>query len=166
MTIDARPAPADGLARLFGRVDRLFGAAAIVCGCVLLLISAAWSARTASWIATTARAQGSVVAHRNQPRTRPTRPPRGVSWAEVVRFTDAAGIEREFVSALSTPSPFPVGGAVPVRYRSADPSDAEIDTWFRTWGLPTVFAAGGTLFVVAGIALRRGRGARNRAGRP
>lgn len=166
MTTDAPPGAVEGLARGDLRVDRLFGAIAIACGGVLLVSSAVWLAWTSSWIASTEVAQGVVVAHRNPPRARSSRAQRAASFAETVRFTDAAGVEREFVSRLSTSSPFPVGGAVPVRYRTADPSDASIDTWFRLWGLPAIFMGGGAVFAAAGIAFRRRGGARTGAGRP
>ena len=86
------------------------------------------------------------------------------SFAEVVRFADAEGREHTVESAISVSHPFAVGETVPVRYEPSDPAGARIDSWFRIWGFPLVFLAGGALFAFAGaVFVLSGRNARARA---
>jgi hypothetical protein len=111
--------------------------------------------RTWSWHAGTVTASGAVRAHDAasiRTASRPTgRTGARPSYAEVVEFTDTAGARRKFRSWLSTSDPFPVGAAVTVRYTPTDPADAVIDTWFRLWGFPLVFAAGAALAMLFGL---------------
>ena len=44
-----------------------------------------------------------------------------------------------------------MGAALTVRYTPTDPADAVIDTWFRLWGFPLVFAAGAALATLSGL---------------
>ena len=137
------------------RVVRIAGRAIAAMGLVGFVVVLVILGRTWSWHAGTVTASGTVRAH-DAASIRTTSRPTGrtgarPSYAEVVEFTDAAGARHEFRSWLSTSDPFPVGAAVTVRYTPTDPADAVIDTWFRLWGFPLVFAAGAALAMLFGL---------------
>lgn len=137
------------------RVVRIAGRAVAAMGLVGFVVVLVILGRTWSWHAGTVTASGTVRAHDAasiRTASRPTgRTGARPSYAEVVEFTDTAGARREFRSWLSTSDPFPVGAAVTVRYTPTDPADAVIDTWFRLWGFPLVFAAGAALAMLFGL---------------
>jgi len=136
---------------------RILRALAILClaiGLVEMLVAAGFLARTWVWRAGTTATTGTVTAHRVPERRAAARGARLPSAAEVVRFTDAGGASREFESWISSSSPFAVGETVAVRYRTDDPADAAIDSWFRMWGFPSIFVVAGAVFVSFGLAVR------------
>ena len=137
------------------RVVRIAGRAVAAMGLVGFVVVLVILGRTWSWHAGTVTASGTVRAH-DAASIRTTSRPTGrtgarPSYAEVVEFTDTAGARHEFRSWISTSDPFPVGAAVTVRYTPTDPADAVIDTWFRLWGFPLVFAAGAALAMLFGL---------------
>jgi hypothetical protein len=137
------------------RVFRFAGWAVAAMGLVGFIVVLVILGRTWSWHAGTVTASGTVRAHDAasiRTASRPTgRSGARPSYAEVVEFTDTAGARHEFRSWITTSDPFPVGAAVTVRYTPADPADAVIDTWFRVWGFPLVFAAGASLVMLVGL---------------
>jgi hypothetical protein len=137
------------------RIIRLAGRAVAAMGLIGVVVVLVILGRTWSWHAGTVTASGTVRAHDAASIRTASRPTgrRGArpSYAEVVEFTDTAGARHEFRSWITTSDPFPVGAAVTVRYTPADPADAVIDTWFRVWGFPLVFAAGASLVMLFGI---------------
>jgi len=140
------------------RVVRIAGRAVAAMGLVGFVVVLVILGRTWSWHAGTVTASGTVRAHdaasirtASRPTGRTGRTGARPSYAEVVEFTDTAGARYEFRSWLSTSDPFPVGAAVTVRYTPTDPADAVIDTWFRLWGFPLVFAAGAALAMLFGL---------------
>ena len=138
------------------RVARRIGMIAIACGMLVSVVAGAVLVHRWSWHAGTAVAEGTVVAHEaSKPRT--GRGSRSRSVAEIVRFTDAAGVEREFTSSVSTSDPFAIGGRVPVRYRTDAPADAAVDTLFRTWGFPAIFVGAGGVMAAFGLVFLRSR---------
>jgi len=147
----------------FARIRRLFGFAMLALGAAfvigsLVVLSARWS-----WHANSSMAVGEVVAHtsamnRSGTAGRPPRNPSASSRSEVVRFTDAQGATREFTSALATSRPFGIGERVSVRFTAESPDDAVIDTWFRMWGFPLIFAGAGAFQMIVGtVFLLSGR---------
>ena len=116
--------------------------------------------RVWTWREGTVTAVGTVTGHASSTSSIATpRRARGKTVAEIVRFTDASGIEHEFRSTISTSHPFAVGDAAPVRYTAADPTDAVIDTPFRTWGFPAIFLGAGAVLAAGGLVfLGIGRG--------
>jgi len=148
----------------FHRIPRLIGAVAIAIGLAETVVALVFVARAWSWHGGTVTAPGTVVRHEVPAVRAARRGPARPSYAEVVRFTDAAGTQREFRSPIASSHPFAVGDSVVVRYTEADPADAVIDSWFRIWGFPLVFVGAGAVFALAGVAIR-GLGARmHRAG--
>lgn len=120
---------------------------------VIVILASRWA-----WHAGTATAAGTVTSHASGAASRAVGPgansrARRASHAEVVAFTDGAGVKHEFTSTLSTSRPFAIGASVPVRYTPSDPSDAVIDTWFRLWGFPLIFAGGAVVFIGFGAAM-------------
>lgn len=154
----------------FRWIPRAIGAMALAIGVLLAVVSLVLLARSWSWYGRTVETTGTVVEHRSStsthrnpsaagPRTR-----RATTYAEVVRFADAEGREHTVESAISVSHPFAVGETVPVRYEPSDPAGARIDSWFRIWGFPLVFLAGGALFASVGaVFVLSGRSVRARA---
>jgi len=147
------------------RIPRMIGWIALVAGIALFLASLAILARTWMWHGATATTTGTVTDHRasvsssRDPIRSGARRQRGRTVAEVVRFTDAGGAEHEFTSAVAVSQPFAIGSAIPVRYTPASPGDAVVDTWFRLWGLGTIFTGAGVVMCGFGaVFLRIGRG--------
>lgn len=148
------------------RIPRTIGWIALAAGVAVSLASLAILARTWMWHGATATTTGTVTAHRasvstsRDPSRTGARRQQGRTVAEVVRFTDAGGAEHEFTSSVAVSHPFEVGAAIPVRYTPASPGDAVVGTWFRLWGLGTIFAGAGVVLCGFGaVFLRIGRGA-------
>jgi len=140
--------------RGFSHIPRLIGLAAIAIGIGEMIVASVFVVRAWSWHAGTVIAPGSVIRHEIPERRAAGRSPGRPTYAEVVRFTDAAGTAREFRSGIATSQPFAVGESVAVRYTAADPSDAVIDSWFRIWGFPLIFVGAGAVFALVGLAFR------------
>lgn len=138
----------------FTRVSRMIGTVAIAVGLLELTVAVAFLVYTWSWHSGTVGTAGTVIAHERSTHATAGRGVSRPTYAEVVRFTDASGVQHEFRSRISSTDPFAVGAAVPVRYSAADPSDAAIDSWFRLWGFPLIFVGAGLLFTAVGVAFR------------
>lgn len=147
----------------FERFTRVIGFAAIAVGLILAIGALVVLADAWSWHGRSVSATGMVVAHDSggvHARVGVGSRTQRASYAEVVSFTDASGAQHEFKSRIATSDPFEVGASVPVRYDPGDPSDATIDTWFRLWGFPLIFAGAGVLMAVVG-GVFRGFGSRS-----
>ena len=154
----------------FRWIPRVIGATALAIGVLLAVVSLVLLARSWSWHQGTIATTGTVVEHRSStsmhrnPNSAGPRSRRATTFAEVVRFADAEGREHTVESAISVSHPFAVGETVPVRYEPSDPAGARIDSWFRIWGFPLVFLAGGALFASVGaVFVLSGRSTRVRA---
>lgn len=138
----------------FSRMSRMIGTVAIAIGLLEMLVAIGFLVHAQSWIADTVGTSGTVIAHERSTHATAGRGASRSTFAEVVRFSDASGVQHEFKSFIATSDPFAVGTAVAVRYSKADPSDAAIDSWFRLWGFPLIFAAAGLVFAGVGFAFR------------
>lgn len=72
-----------------------------------------------------------------------------------VEFTTAAGTQVRFLSSVSSnPPPAQVGEHVDIRYDAGNPRDAQINTYWQVWFLPTLLGiiAAPFLLVGAGFA--------------
>jgi hypothetical protein len=146
------------------RIPRTIGWIALAAGTALSIASLAILVRTWMWHGATATSIGTVTAHRaavsssRDPSRTGARRQLGRTLAEVVRFADADGTEHGFTSPVSVSHPFAIGDAIPVRYTPASPGDAVVDTWFRLWGLGTIFTGAGVVLCGFGaVFLRIGR---------
>jgi hypothetical protein len=76
-------------------------------------------------------------------------------YAPTFRFEDASGGQHVVSSRVySSPKQFNVGQNVRVLYRTSEPQNARIDSYWQLWGLPTVFGIlGGVLLPIGFIAL-------------
>ncbi len=138
----------------FPRVSRMVGNVAIAIGLLEMIVALGFLVHAQSWHAGTVGTAGTVVAHERSTRATAGRGVSRPTYAEVVRFLDASGVQHEFRSRVATSDPFAVGEAVPVRYAAADPTDATIDSWFRLWGFPLIFVGAGLVFAAVGLAFR------------
>jgi len=138
----------------FPRVSRMVGTVAIAIGLVETIVALGFLVHAWSWHSGTVAAAGTVIAHERSTRATASRGVSRPTYAEVVRFSDASGAQHEFRSRISSSDPFAVGEAVPVRYSSADPSDATIGSWFRLWGFPLIFIGAGLVFAAVGVTFR------------
>ena len=152
-------------------IPRMIGVTAIAIGVTMAAVSTVVVVRSWLWYGRTVVTTGTVV--ENRPSTSTHRDPnsvgprthRATTYSEVVCFADAEGREHTVESAISVSHPFAVGETVPIRYEPSDPAGARIHSWFRIWGFPLVFLAGGALFACVGAAfVLSGRSARERAG--
>jgi hypothetical protein len=121
----------------------------LVAGGIVMLIAGIWFAGEAmEFLDTTARTDGTVVALKRE---------RGAKGARedhpVVRFVPPeTGEAVEFKSRFGIwPSPFSVGDAVEVAYDPADPSRADINSFWTIWLLPLLLAAFGLACFGAGL---------------
>ena len=87
-----------------------------------------------------------------------------VTFAPVFTFVDATGATRRVTSKIAQdeqPS-YPLGAALPILYHRDRPDEAEIDTFYASWGGVLIplgfgvpFAAIGSLVIVGGMRLLR-----------
>ncbi|SFO30927.1 Protein of unknown function [Variovorax sp. PDC80] len=76
------------------------------------------------------------------------------TWKPRVRFRTAAGETIDFESSTSSnPPSYEVGEAVRVLHAPGNPRNARIDSFFSLWGMPIVFGAIGTAFLVVVLVL-------------
>lgn len=121
----------------------------LAAGGIAMVIGGIWFAMAAGdFLDRTARADGTVVALQRKTGSKgmPLDYP-------VVRFHHPeGGGEVEFKSRVGLwPSPFSVGEAVLVAYDPADPSHAEIESFWTNWFLPLVMALFGLCCFAAGF---------------
>lgn len=138
----------------FPQIPRIIGTIAIVIGLLEMTVATGFLVHAWSWHSGTLGTSGTVIAHERSTRATAGRGVSRPTYAEVVRFLDASGVQHEFRSRVATSDPFAVGAAVPVRYTAADPTDATIDSWFRLWGFPLIFVGAGLVFAAVGLAFR------------
>jgi hypothetical protein len=108
-----------------------------------------------SWVSKTIPAVGTVVGsvQTNSPGGSSRRGGSSRSWREIVRFTDANGVEHEFTQGFNG-GRFAVGSKVPVRYLPSSPSDAAIDHAGSVTTLAVAFGGFGGVFLAIGTGLR------------
>lgn len=82
-----------------------------------------------------------------------------------VEFTTAAGTEVRFLSSVSSnPPPAQVGEHVDIRYDADNPRDAQINTYWQVWFLPTLLGIVGAPFLLAGAGFAIASRARRKRG--
>jgi hypothetical protein len=110
---------------------------AMLAGALAMVIS------TRDFIARAASADGEVIDLRGSK-----------TLAPVVRFTDADGRTREFVSSVSSSPPsYDIGEKVVVLYDRGAPQDAKIKGWSDLWFGPTILGGMGSVFASIGIGM-------------
>jgi hypothetical protein len=121
----------------------------LVAGGIVMLVAGIWFAgEAADFLETTARTDGTVVALQRE---------RGIKGSTedhpVVRFVQPeTGETVEFKSRFGIwPSPFTVGEVVEVAYDPADPTRADINSFWTIWLLPILLAAFGLACFAAGL---------------
>lgn len=120
----------------------------LVAGGIAMVIGGIWFAqKAADFLDRTARADGTVMALQRKTGTKGT-----PLDFPVVRFHHReSGAAVEFKSGTGLwPSPFSVGEAVVVAYDPADPSQAEIDSFWTTWFMPLLLGLFGLSCIAAG----------------
>jgi hypothetical protein len=87
------------------------------------------------------RAEGVVVGKKRAARSGATK------WAAVIEF-EHAGQTHRFTDMVASHAPlFADGERIPVLFDPAAPARAKVESWMRSWMLPTTF------FVMAGLSL-------------
>lgn len=125
----------------------------LTAGGIAMVIAGIWFAqKSGDFLDRTARTDGTVTAMQRKTGSKgmPLDYP-------VVQFHHAeSGAEVEFKSDIGLwPSPFSVGEAVVVAYDPADPSHAEIDSFWTNWFMPLVSSLFGLSCIVAGVHILR-----------
>lgn len=78
-----------------------------------------------------------------------------VTYAPVVRFNDADGVERSVTSGhASYPPAYTLGQTVPVRFLKAHSENARIDDFWDHWGAGIILGGLGVLCVFVGYAIK------------
>ncbi len=126
------------------RAPRFVGAIFLFVGVVTLGVAGYAAIRTGSWLSNSVETTGKVTDHESR------RSRKGRTIAERVTFADPEGVEHEFVSSISSSSPFPIGSSVPVRFDPANPNVAAINTPFRNWFIPGLLGTMGLIFAFLG----------------
>jgi hypothetical protein len=79
----------------------------------------------------------------------------GITYRPVFTFGTSNGTSQTIRSdAGSNPPGFELGQTVPIRYETADPSVARIDTFWQIWPFPVAFAIGGCVMGLVGWFFR------------
>jgi hypothetical protein len=106
-----------------------------------------WYFNVRAFIATADRAEGIVIALRQQHSSNST------TYVPIVRF-QLARRQIEFDTGIgSKPPRYSVGERVPVLYPPANPYQAKIDSFFSLWGGPTIVAGIGGVFFLIGVGM-------------
>lgn len=126
------------------RAPRIVGVTFLFVGLVTQGVAGYAAIRTGSWLSTSVETTGKVTDHESR------RSRKGRTIAERVTFADPEGVEHEFVSSISSSSPFPIGSSVPVRFDPSNPNVAAINTPFRNWFIPGLLATIGLVFTFLG----------------
>ena len=126
------------------RAPRIVGVTFLFVGLVTEVVAGYAAIRTGSWLSTSVETTGKVTDHESR------RSRKGRTIAERVTFADPEGVEHEFVSSISSSSPFPIGSSVPVRFDPSNPNVAAINTPFRNWFIPGLLATIGLVFTFLG----------------
>lgn len=131
------------------KVERVVPALFSLIGLGLLVASVFVYLNTRNFINSSARAEGTVVAHA------PGRSSDGdLTYAPVISFRTPEGQAVEFKSQTSSNSPYPaVGETVEVIYNPQRPSEAEINSFSSLWTLNIILAALGAGFFVIGTTV-------------
>lgn len=130
------------------RAARILGTIFLIVGLSGQVAAGVLAIRTKLWLDSAVATSGTIT-ELDRRRGR-----KSTTYAEHVRFTDAAGVEHEFVSGLSTSHPYTLGATVPVRYDPNDPSSAAIDTAFRNWFVPGLIFVMALVFTGLGFSIR------------
>lgn len=136
--------------RIYGTKRPVVGWLLIGLGCAALL--GACGAAIYSWHFTSValRTSGTVIEMREQT----DKESGSVSYAPTFRFQDASGAAHTVSSGFySSPPEFHVGDVIVVLYRSNDPQDARIDSYWQVWGLPSLLGIGGCIELPIGLII-------------
>jgi hypothetical protein len=134
---------------LFPRFNRkVFGVLAIVCGSICLLGAGGWGVYSYHFSSTALRVVGQIV--KNVER----HDDHGDYYYPVFRYTDRNGLAHTVSSNTgSFPATHQIGDAVTVLYLPGAESDAQLGDWFEIWGVPTVLAILGIVYLPMGIVM-------------
>lgn len=134
--------------RLFAIIGGIFG----LVGVVMLGVGVTWAVSTAAFQASAERTDGTVVALTEHTSTN-NLGRRSTSWYPTVAYT-VDGRQYEFESSVgSNPPTYAEGDTVPVAYDPADPSDAQIATFWSAYLGPMIFGGLGIVFTPLGTVL-------------
>ncbi|MFG1948111.1 DUF3592 domain-containing protein [Nonomuraea sp. NPDC048826] len=139
-----------------GRLPTLVGGIFALAGLVLLCVTIVLAVSTASFLASAERTDGTVV--ELTARTSTTRNSdgylrRSTTWYPTVEFT-AGGRQYSFESSTgNNPPAYAKGESVPVAYDPADPSDAQIASFWSAYLGPVITGALGLVFTPVGTLL-------------
>ncbi len=114
-------------------------------GAAVLVGTVYWFQNTRAFVATATTAEGTVVD------VVQSRSSDSITYKPVVRYKTAAGEMVEFVSSTgSNPPSYNKGEKVEVLYRSAEPSDASINSFFDLWFGHMILGGLGSIFFLIG----------------
>jgi uncharacterized protein DUF3592 len=131
--------------KLFALIGGIFG----LLGVVMLGAGVAWAVSTAAFQASAERTEGTVVALTERTATSSLRK----VWYPTVEYT-VDGRVYSFDSSFATrPPAYAEGDTVSVAYNQADPSDAQIVTFWSMYLGPMIFGGLGMVFTPIGAAL-------------
>jgi hypothetical protein len=122
---------------------------------VLMLLGAGWSwQHTTAFMAVASRAEGRVIALDESRGSSTGSGGRSSSYAPVVSYRTAAGVDVVYTEKTHTnPPTHAVGETVQVLYRAEDPESARLDTWASLWFMTFIFGLLGAIFVLIGAGL-------------
>jgi hypothetical protein len=126
------------------RAPRFVGVTFLFIGLITQGVAGYAAIRTGQWLSSSVETTGKVTDHESR------RSRKGRTIAERVTFADPEGVEHEFVSSMSTSSPFAIGSPVPVRFDPTNPNVAAINTPFRNWFIPGLLGTIGLVFALIG----------------
>jgi uncharacterized protein DUF3592 len=146
--------------RLFAIIGGIFG----LVGVVMLGVGVAWAVSTAAFQASAEQTDGTVVALTERTSTSTSSGRRSSAWYPTVEYA-VDGRRYSFDSNVgANPPAYAQGDTVPVAYDPANPSDAQIATFWSAYlgpmivgGLGIVFTPLGTVLFVMGRRLLRRR---------
>lgn len=131
------------------KVERVVPGLFALIGLGLLIVSVFVFLNTRNFINSSAKAQGTVIAHAQ------VRSSKGdITYAPVISFRTQDGRTVEFKSGTSsTAASPPVGQTVEVLYNPQTPEDAEINSFSSLWTLNIILAALGAGFFTVGTTV-------------
>jgi hypothetical protein len=114
----------------------------LIPGVIQFVVAGIWVWRTQSWLDASEHGQGVVVDLSGTG-----------SQAPVIRFTTPDGTEHTFTDSLASKPPrYRLGDQVAIRYATADPADAIVDSFISLWFVPTVIGILGVAATGVGVA--------------
>ena len=118
-------------------------------GAILIAFSLIAFRRTRRFIARCRTAEGRIAGYTTEEDSED-----GVWYFSRIRFTDAAGVEREIPGSRGQRQPPVVGETMPITYDPAYPTNAWITGTAAPWVLPWIVLIAGLAAVAGGFVLR------------